>query len=132
MSRGDPGPYQIQAAIRALHARAKSFHQVDWPQVAGLYAQLHRLQPTPVVALNHCVARSYLQEGPQPIVSELTALSETLANYQPYHAACADIYRRTGNHDLAKKHYQHAITLSECSAEQGFLQRRMRSLALDF
>ncbi len=122
-----PGIYQIQAAISALHARADSFETVDWAQVAGLYAALYQLLPTPVVALNHCVARSHVA-GAEDVWPQLDSLAQTLAEYQPYYAARADLARQLGRCGQAAAAYRRAIELSKNEAQSAYLEQRLESL----
>ena len=127
MSGGEVGMYQIQAAISALHARAVDFEAVDWPQIAGLYEALYSCSPTPVVRLNCWVARSYVDDA-SDVYAALAELSETLNNYQPFHAARADIARRALLWPQAASAYKEAILLSQNKAEREFLQQRLASL----
>ncbi len=118
------GPYQIQAAIAALHDEAAA--ATDWPQIAALYATLARLTPSPVVELNRAVAVA-MAEGPERGLALLDRrdLSTPLAGYQHYHAARADLLRRSGRRDEAAAAYARALELCQNLAEQRFLQRRL-------
>jgi RNA polymerase sigma-70 factor (ECF subfamily) len=109
-----PGPYQLQAAVAALHARAPSFEETDWCQIALLYAELRRREPSPVVAVNHAVAVGFAY-GPHAGLAVLDALAEqrALARYVPLHAARAELLRRAGDRAGADRAYARAI---ECSA----------------
>ena len=127
MSGGEVGMYQIQAAISALHGRSVDFEAVDWPQIAGLYEALYSCSPTPVVRLNCWVARSYVDDA-SDVYAALAELSETLNNYQPFHAARADIARRALLWPQAASAYKEAILLSQNKAEREFLQQRLASL----
>jgi RNA polymerase sigma-70 factor (ECF subfamily) len=99
--RGGAGPYALQAAIAALHAQAPTAAATDWPQIAALYAELHRRQPTPIIALNHAVAIAFA-EGPAAGLARIDALATDLADYHLLHAARADLLRRLGrNADAA-------------------------------
>jgi RNA polymerase sigma-70 factor (ECF subfamily) len=126
------GPYQIQAAIAALHAEAATPAETDWAQIAALYATLARLAPSPVVELNRAVAVA-LAEGPERGLALLEApeLGETLASYQHYWAARADLLRRMGRREAAADLFGRALELCQNAAEQRFLQRRLRELASD-
>jgi RNA polymerase sigma-70 factor (ECF subfamily) len=95
---GGPGPYLIQAAIAALHAQAPSFEATDWPQIAGLYTELARHDPSPVVTINRAVAVG-LADGPRAGLEMLDGLRSDarLERYQPLHAARADLLRRAGS-----------------------------------
>lgn len=93
------GPYQVQAAISALHAQAQSAEETDWKQIAGLYAVLIRMLPSPVVQLNQAVAIAMV-EGPVVGLAQLEQdnLVKALDDYCPYHVACADLARRAGRY----------------------------------
>ena len=125
-----PGPYQVQAAIAALHARASKPEQTDWAQIAALYASLHRYQPSPVVELNRAVAVA-MAAGPQAglcLLDELEARGE-LDHYHLLPAARADLLRRDGQLDAARAAYERALSLARNDAERRFLSRRIESLA---
>lgn len=121
-----PGPYQIQAAIAALHARASGPAQTDWPQIAALYDELYRRAPSPVVELNRAVAAG-MARGPLAGLAllERPQLAEALDGYHWYHAAVADFLRRAGYHAEARAAYVRALSLCENRAEQAFLSRRI-------
>jgi RNA polymerase sigma factor (sigma-70 family) len=129
LERRRPGPYQLQAAIAALHAQAASTEQTDWPQIAALYAELHRLSPTPVVALNHAVAIA--QTGRLDEALALIEAIDGLERYHLLHATRADFLRRLGRSDDAATAYQRALALTKNPAEIRFLQRRLAELAGD-
>jgi RNA polymerase sigma-70 factor (ECF subfamily) len=130
LARGAIGPYQIQAAISGLHAGSPSWTETDWAQIAALYALLFQMQPTPVVQINHAVAVSYAQS-----TSDAIALLDHLnkapnfAHYQPYHAACADIFARDGDVARATRSYARAISLASGPAERQFLERKRDALS---
>ncbi|GAA0955944.1 sigma-70 family RNA polymerase sigma factor [Kribbella koreensis] len=131
LRRREPGPYQIQAAIAACHATAPAAHDTDWPQIAGLYAQLTRFAPTPVVRLNQAVAIG-MAEGPEAgllLVDELVA-SGTLSDYHLLQATRADLLRRAGRLDEAATAYRDALTMATTDAERSFLRRRIEETAL--
>ncbi len=122
-----PGAYQIQAAIAALHAQATHADATDWQQIAALYGALYRdFAPTPVVALNRAVAVA-MAEGYTAGLKLIDQLEDTgeLTDYYLFHAAKADLLRRTGWFDEAFSAYQRALSLCENSAEKAFLQRRL-------
>ena len=121
-----PGPYQIQAAIAALHARAATPADTDWPQIAALYDALRRVAPTPVVELNRAVAVG-MARGPLAGLALLQepALAEALDGYHWYHAAVADFLRRAGYRPEARAAYVRALALCDNRAEQAFLARRI-------
>lgn len=124
-----PGPYQIQAAIAALHGEAKAPADTDWRQIAALYGELAKFQPTPVVALNRAVAVAMV-EGPMKGLALLDALADTavLQNYHLYHAARADLLRRAGWFEEAADAYAIALELAENSIERTFLRRRLAEM----
>jgi len=126
LRRGQPGPYQIQAAIAACHATAATAADTDWAQIAGLYSQLARFLPTPVVSLNHAVAVGMAQ-GPEaalPLVAALEA-SGKLAGYHLLPATRADMLRRLGRLPEAAAAYREALELAGTDAERRFLSRRL-------
>jgi RNA polymerase sigma-70 factor (ECF subfamily) len=126
-----PGPYQIQAAIAALHAQAARAEVTDWRQITLLYGSLARLMPSPVVELNRAVAVAMAQ-GPQAGLELLDALrlGETLADYHLLHATRADLLRRAGRRDEAATSYVRALQLCQNSVERRFLQRRLAALSV--
>jgi RNA polymerase sigma-70 factor, ECF subfamily len=125
-----PGPYQIQAAISALHAQAESADRTDWPQIAALYQRLAALSPSPVIELNRVVAIA-MAEGPErglALLAELQ-LADALDAYAPYHAARADFLRRAGRVEEAREAYARALELCQNVIERRFFSRRLAELA---
>ena len=124
-----PGPYQLQAAIAALHATAPGAAQTDWPQIAALYGELARLTPSPVVEVNRAVAIG-MADGPRAGLAVLDELAGNprLATYQPLHAALAELLRRAGDMPRAKAAYTRAIELSSNAVERAELERRRSGL----
>ena len=123
------GPYTLQAAIAAVHAEAASAAATDWAEVAGLYEALLRLEPSPVVALNHAVALA-MRDGPDAglaLIDELLATA-ALANYHLAHAARADLLRRSGRIAQARAAYETAHALATQQPERRFLARQMTRL----
>ncbi len=123
------GPYQLQAAIAALHAHAKTFDQTDWAEIAALYGQLKNMSPSPVVALNHAVAIA-MSEGPArglTLIDELGATGN-LSDYHLFHAARADLLRRLGCNAEATQAYARALDLARNPVEQSYLRRRLAEL----
>jgi RNA polymerase sigma-70 factor (ECF subfamily) len=120
-----PGPYQLQAAIAALHARAREPGETDWTQIALLYAELARLQPSPVVELNRAVAVA-MAEGPAAGLELLDDLP--LDRYHLFHSARADLLRREGRVDEARAAYERARELVTNEPERAFLSRRIAEL----
>ena len=121
-----PGPYQIQAAIAAVHAQAARAEETDWQEIAALYGELYRHQPTPVVALNRAVAIA-MADGPLYGLALLERLEDSLDRYYLFHAARADLLRRAGWRQAALAAYERALALTENEVEQDFLRKRMRS-----
>ncbi|AHK44716.1 hypothetical protein GFB56_14585 [Ensifer sp. T173] len=120
MRRRAPGPYQIKAAIAACHVQGEAS---DWAQIVLLYDSLLRLEPTPVVRLNRAVA--LCEAGWQePAMRSLDALSAELRDYQPYHAARAELLSRMGQADEAAKAYAIAIALAGSPSDAAFLRQR--------
>lgn len=124
-----PGPYQIQAAIAALHAEAQSAPETDWRQIAALYGELAKFQPTPVIALNQAVAVA-MAEGPMKGLALLDEMGDTavLQNYHLYHSARADLLRRAGWFEEAAEAYAIALELAQNSVERTFLRRRLAEM----
>ena len=120
-----PGPYQLQAAINAVHSDAPSVAETDWPQVVELYDHLLALAPSPVVALNRAVAVAEI-EGPRAGLELVDALD--LGNYHRHHAVRADLLRRCGEPAQAAAAYRAALAHTENVAERGFLARRLAEL----
>ncbi len=125
---GAPGPFQIQAAISAVHAEAASIRETRWQEIVGLYDELLRIQPNPVVRLNRAVALSFAGAA-DAAFAELDRLKSDLAGYQPYHAAMADCLRRAGHLPEAVSSYETAIGLSTNPAERAFLTSRLSAIA---
>jgi RNA polymerase sigma-70 factor (ECF subfamily) len=123
------GPYQLQAAIAALHAEAMTPAETDWPQIAALYDELARINPSPVVLLNGAVAVG-MSEGPGrglTLIDELGASGE-LDRYHLFHAARADMLRRLGLASAAADAYRRALTLMANGVERAYLERRLAAL----
>jgi RNA polymerase sigma-70 factor (ECF subfamily) len=123
--RNQPGPYQVQAAINAVHSDASTAPDTDWGQILQLYDQLLALSPTPVVALNRAVAVAEVH-GPAAALAAVDSLE--LGGYHLFHATRADLLRRLGRHDEAAGAYDAALALAANAAERRFLQERRRSL----
>ena len=119
----DPGPYQVQAAISALHAEAATPDATDWSQIAALYGTLAVMTPSPVVEVNRAVAVAMAQSP--AIGLELLHRIEGAEDYYPYHVARADLLRRTSQREAAADAYQRALDLCQNSAERAHLQRRL-------
>jgi RNA polymerase sigma-70 factor, ECF subfamily len=123
------GPYQLQAAIAAVHGEAQTPADTDWRQIASLYSELMRLSPTPVVALNHAVAVAMSEGLPRGLamIDDLGASGE-LDGYYLFHAARADILRRLGRRHDAADAYQRALALATNQVERNYLTRRLREV----
>jgi RNA polymerase sigma-70 factor (ECF subfamily) len=119
LRRGAPGPYQLQAAIQAVHTDGET----DWAQVLALYDQLYALTPTPVVALNRAVAVAEVR-GPE---AGLAAVAGIELDYAPLHAVRADLLRRLGREAEAAREYTRAAELSADPAERTYLRTRLTS-----
>lgn len=130
LGRGAVGPYQLQAAISACHATSPSWEDTNWTEIAALYGLLVQMMPTPVVRLNHAVALSYagkLDQG-YGMLKDLQG-DPALTDYQPFHAALADLSARCGDLQAARSHYAKAIALSASQAEKLFLSAKSDSLS---
>jgi RNA polymerase sigma-70 factor, ECF subfamily len=127
---GPAGPYVLQAAIAAEHARAKSPDETDWRRIALLYGMLARAQPSPVIELNRAAAVA-MAEGPErglDLIDDL-ALAEQLSGYQPFWSSRGDLLRRAGRKDEAVKAYERALELATNPIERRFLEGRLAELA---
>ncbi|SES23533.1 RNA polymerase sigma-70 factor, ECF subfamily [Streptomyces sp. yr375] len=125
LRRDRPGPYQIQAAVQAVHSDARSADATDWRQILRLYDQLMDLAPSPVVALNRAVAVAET-DGPRRALDLVDALD--LDGYHVWHAVRADLLRRLERTAEAVHAYETALALSQSPAERAFLDRRRREL----
>jgi RNA polymerase sigma-70 factor, ECF subfamily len=122
--RGGPGPYSLQAAIAALHASAPRATATDWRQIAGLFTELTRRQPTPIIRLNRAVAIAMWQ-GPQAGLPLIEELAGELAGYHLWHAAKADLLRRLSRRRDAAASYRDALACVGSEPERRFLERRL-------
>lgn len=129
LGRRTPGPYQLQAAIAAVHAEADAAALTDWTQIAALYAILNTVQPSPIVALNHAVAVAMsagLERGLALVDS--AGISEELNSYHLYHAARADLLRRMARYGEAGESYRRALELTTNAVERRYLLRRISQI----
>ena len=128
LALGSPGPYQLEAAINALHAAASSEQTTDWPQIAMLYEALGHHRPTPITTLNHAVAVA-LAHGPQVGLDMLDDpdLAAALDDYRYYHSSRADLLRRLDDPRAADA-YRRALALTENDAEHRFLTGRLQQV----
>jgi RNA polymerase sigma-70 factor (ECF subfamily) len=127
LRRNQPGPYQVQAAIAAVHSDAAAAERTDWRQIAALYEQLYALMPTSVVALNRAVAIAEVS-GPAKALTLVDELE--LSEYHLFHATRADLLRRLGRHAEAADAYGEAIARTANEAERAFLAARREQLSL--
>lgn len=127
---GDHGPYVVQAAIAACHARARTPDETDWSQISQLYDQLYQLIPSPVIKLNHAVAVS-MASGPQAgldLVDQLTA-EPSLANYHFLPGVRGDFLAKLGRVDEARREFERAVALTANVRERELLQKRINDLS---
>ena len=126
LSKGRLGPYQLQAAISAVHCQAACFEDTDWLEITQLYERLYIFEPTPVVLLNASVALSFSKSPAAGLASlQLITQGGNLDNYQPYHAAHGDMLIRDGQFSQAKIAYKKAIQLSKSQHEKIYLQQQL-------
>ncbi|HVR79651.1 MAG TPA: RNA polymerase sigma factor [Acidimicrobiia bacterium] len=123
--RNAPGPYQIQAAINAVHSDAADAKDTEWHQILALYDQLLALTPTPIVALNRAVALAEVQ-GPAPALEVVESLE--LDRYHLFHAVRADLLSRLGRYEEAAAAYDTAIARTQNTPERRLLERRRAAL----
>jgi RNA polymerase sigma-70 factor (ECF subfamily) len=128
LRRNRPGPYQLKAAINAVHDDAATAAETDWRQITALYDQLMLVEPTPVVALNRCIAVAEVH-GPAAALDLLAGLD--LDGYHLFHATRAEMLRRIGQRAEAAAAYDAAIERATNGAERAFLQQRRDSLTAD-
>ena len=126
---GRIGPYSIQAAIAAVHARADKPEATDWQEILSLYDLLERIQPSPVVELNRAVALA-MADGPAAGLAAIDTLLKAgeLARYHLAHAARAELCLRLGRNDEARRGFEQALSLVSQDTERRFLQRRLAEL----
>jgi RNA polymerase sigma-70 factor (ECF subfamily) len=126
---GTLGPYQVQAAIAALHDEATAFDETDWRQIVALYGELSRLAPGPIVELNRAVAVA-MAEGPAVGLARLDQLADVreLTELHLFHSARADLLARVGDRAGAAGAYRRAIELATTTAERRFLRRRLNQI----
>jgi RNA polymerase sigma-70 factor (ECF subfamily) len=127
LRRNQPGPYQIQAAIAAVHSDARDATHTDWSQIVALYDQLLAVAPTPVVALNRAIAVAEL-DGPAAALAVVEGLD--LTRYHLYHAARGDLLNRLGRRDEASSAYAEALALTANQAERDLIQRLRDEISL--
>ncbi|MBB5892010.1 RNA polymerase sigma factor [Kutzneria kofuensis] len=120
LSRGEPGPYQLQAAIAAVHDESPSYAQTDWPQIVGLYELLLRFSDNPVVALNHAVAVAMV-DGP---LKGLALLDDRLGDDHRLHSVRAHLLEMSGDHAAARASYREAARRATSLPQQRYLNAR--------
>ncbi|HLM25292.1 MAG TPA: RNA polymerase sigma factor [Pyrinomonadaceae bacterium] len=121
------GSYQLQAAIAAIHAEAKTADETDWRQIVALYEELLRITSSPVVALNHAAAVA-MSEGFERGLSFIESVGGKLENYYLFHASRADLLRRLHRFDEARAAYTRALSLTTNHVEQNYIRRRLEEL----
>ena len=129
LKQGRVGNYQLQAAIAALHAEAKSSEETDWAQISAIYRVLSRMNSSPIVALNHAAAVA-MNEGPEKglaMIDEIE-LAGKLDDYYLLHASRGDLLRRLLRFDEAKTAYERALRLTSNEVEQNYMRRRIQEM----
>ncbi len=125
--RGQPGPFQLQAAIQAVHCDADSFEATDWPQIVALYDHLFSVMPTPVVALNRAAIAEI--DGPLAAVTTIDAIAPDLDNYHLMHPARGTMMLRLGRRDAARAAFERAAHLAATEADRRFLAQQLEEFA---
>ncbi|BCB78051.1 RNA polymerase sigma factor [Phytohabitans flavus] len=120
-----PAPYQLQAAIVAVHAEARRWQDTDWPQILVLYTMLLGVQPSPITRLHRAVALRYA-DSPRSALAELDQLAGALEGYHLYHATRAELLRATGHTDAARAEDERALALATNPAEIDLLRQRLQ------
>lgn len=123
------GPYQLQAAISAIHSESEGWEQTDWAQIESLYELLYRMQPSPVIRLNQALAVSYAR-SPEEGLKLLDSIvrESSLIAYQPYQLAWADIAYRAGLQDVAVQHMEKALSLTHNQREKTYVSKRLKTM----
>jgi RNA polymerase sigma-70 factor (ECF subfamily) len=130
---GRPESYAVQGAIAALHARAPSYCDTDWPQIAGLYEVLLRISPSPVIELNHAAVVSMV-DGPARALDLIDAVEGRggLDGYELMPAVRADLLRRLGRHDAARDAYRAATAATQLQPLRRFYARRLAEMDCEY
>lgn len=132
LSLGCIGPYQLQAAISALHVEVSSWEETDWAQIVALYDLLYAVQPSSVVRINQAVAVSYSQDARAGLAMlDGIELINGLETYQPFYIAKADLMRRVSEIETASELLEHALTLAKVEVERVFINKRLSALKLE-
>ena len=126
--RGRPGPFQLQAAIQAVHCSAETFEATDWDQIVTLYDHLYSVMPSPVVALNRAIAIAEI-EGPEVGLTALDVVGSELDNYYPLHAARASMLRRLGRRHAACVAYERAAQLATSNPDRDYFVAQLNELS---
>jgi RNA polymerase sigma factor (sigma-70 family) len=119
-----PGPYQLQAAIAAVHSEARSWNETDWRQIVLLYDSLLRMTDSPIVRLNRAIALSHLA-GPEAALGEVNDLAMSLGDYHLLHSTRAELLDQMGEHALARQARERALELCQNPAERALLLRKL-------
>ena len=127
VDRDRPGPFQIQAAIQAVHATAPTFAETDWESIVALYDQLMTVAPTPIVVLNRAIAVAEV-EGPARGLEHVDALADRLEGYPLMHASRGDLLERLGDLPAARSAFERARTLTDREEEVRYLSSRIERL----
>jgi RNA polymerase sigma-70 factor, ECF subfamily len=127
MRHAQPGPYQVQAAIAALHARARTPGETDWPQIELLYAALERLEPSPIVTLNRAVATAKVR-GPAAALALIEPLAGSLSGYFYFHGVRGALLKDLGKVEAARETYNRAIALANSAAEAAHIRLQLDRL----
>jgi RNA polymerase sigma-70 factor, ECF subfamily len=127
LARNHPGPYQIQAAINAVHGDARTAAATDWRQILALYDQLLAVAPSPVIALNRAVAVA-MAHGPESGLALMDQLAGELDGYHLFHSARADMLRRLDRLAESAAAYERALAVAENPVERSFLEHRLREV----
>ena len=125
---GRPGPYQLQAAIQAVHCRAESFAATDWAQIVTLYDHLYSIAPTAIVGLNRAIALTET-EGPRDGLAALDTVADDLDCYFPLHAARGEALLRIGRFDEARAAYARAAELATATSDRNYFNLRLQELS---
>jgi len=127
MRHQKPGAYQIQAAIAASHTRARQSQDTDWEQIAGLYAALERMQPSPVITLNRAVAVNKVH-GPEAALALIEPLSQRLSGYFYFFGVKGSLLMQLGRNDAARVAFDQAIALADTPAQATHIRRHLDQL----
>jgi RNA polymerase sigma-70 factor (ECF subfamily) len=128
LRRDQPGPFQLQASIQAVHCDADSFEATDWQQIVGLYDHLYAVMPTPVVALNRAIAVGEA-DGPDAALTALDTIGPDLDDYHLMHATRGTVLRQLGQPKEAKTAFERAAQLATADADREFLTLQIERLA---